>query len=246
MGGSVAVTIREPNGTEHRMCRWTNTLPWGINNVKMLAAEPDPEHLADYLKEWQAMRADYLKNKDTGNFEYNMTDCYAPYPLLAPMGYGLVLVDFKTHTLITKQGYAGFNTLAAVTMWGEWATRGKGGALAQQQSLDAVLAGKSGSTTIRLAGWWKAGRVLGVGYYEKGKACERPQMMNAETVEDFLLSLTIDDHIVLDPAPFTVIEATDKPWTEVLEIVKGLGFELTPEEMAEWDEAIKFENEDSE
>ena len=36
MGGSIGVLIREEDGTEHKMCRWTNELPHFINNIKLI------------------------------------------------------------------------------------------------------------------------------------------------------------------------------------------------------------------
>jgi len=49
MGGSLAVTLREPDGTEHRMCRWMNMLPAFINNLKLV--EQDQTHVAVVTKD---------------------------------------------------------------------------------------------------------------------------------------------------------------------------------------------------
>jgi len=103
MGGSIAVTARRANGEVIRMCRWTNPLPFFIQDARWIDA--DETHLDEYLEQWNSMRADYEKN-EPGNYEFNMTDVYAPYPFLAPHGYGLVVIDYQTHTLLTMQGYS--------------------------------------------------------------------------------------------------------------------------------------------
>jgi hypothetical protein len=33
MGGAIGFTLREENGKEHRMCRWTNMMPWAVNHI---------------------------------------------------------------------------------------------------------------------------------------------------------------------------------------------------------------------
>ena len=103
MGGSVGLTIREPNGKEHRMCRSTGVLSWAIRNMKLV--NKDPEHITAVLKTWEEMRNDYERNKESGNFEIEMTGCYAPYPYLAPIGYGLVVVDMVHNEILDNQGY---------------------------------------------------------------------------------------------------------------------------------------------
>lgn len=125
MGGSIGVTIREEDGTEHRMCRWTNSLPGFIHNLKFI--NKDKDYLKEYLKMWEKMRKDWIENKDNKDkkffsepveigsikvgggipqeFRYNMTSAYAPYPFLAPMDYGLVVIDIKNDIILHSQGY---------------------------------------------------------------------------------------------------------------------------------------------
>jgi len=103
MGGSIAFTLRLEDGTEYRMCRWTNILPWAITNKKMI--EKDPSHIQKVLENWLKMKDDYERNKDSGNFENNMTDVYFPFDLLAPTDYGLVVVDFVNNVILESQGY---------------------------------------------------------------------------------------------------------------------------------------------
>src|SRR3989344_333452 len=103
MGGSIGITVREENGKEHRMCRWTNTLPWLITNIRLL--NKDPAHIGGYLQRWDEMVEDFKKHSGDKKFEYPMTPVYAPYPFLAPHGYGLVVVDLQQNHILTSQGY---------------------------------------------------------------------------------------------------------------------------------------------
>lgn len=114
MGGTVAVTLRKPDGTEYRMDRWTNSMPWGIGNMKML--KHDMAHVDDYLKQWLEMRDDYERNKATGKFELNMTECYATPDGLAPCGYGLVVVDMVNNVILSMQDYTAFDSMCAASV----------------------------------------------------------------------------------------------------------------------------------
>lgn len=109
MGGSLAITIRQSNGKEYRMLRWTNSLPNFITNPKFF--KEDKQWFKDYMEPWFDMKKDYEQNKTTGKFKLNMTDCYFPYSYLAPADYGLVVIDFKTKTLLTMQGYSDLNSI---------------------------------------------------------------------------------------------------------------------------------------
>lgn len=120
MGGSIAVTARRANGEVIRMCRWTNPLPFFFQNARLF--EGDETHLDEYLKQWYQMRDDFERNntrpepdieedaeawdKWSARFEYPMTPVYAPYPFLAPHGYGLVVIDYQTQTMLSMQGYS--------------------------------------------------------------------------------------------------------------------------------------------
>ena len=83
MGGGIAVTIREENGTEHRMSAHTNYLPILIDNIRLVHKED--EHLRAYFTEVE---------------REPMTQ-----PLLAPYEYGLVVVDLVENAILSQQGY---------------------------------------------------------------------------------------------------------------------------------------------
>lgn len=117
MGGTVSVTVREENGTEHRMERWTNALSYFVTNLKL--CQKDPKHLKEYLSTWKDFEDDWKKNghkfdsdkKNYEVFENQMTPCYCPAVGLAPVDYGLVVIDFKTNNILSMQGYTSLNVV---------------------------------------------------------------------------------------------------------------------------------------
>lgn len=108
MGGSVGITIRQEDDVEHRMCRWTNSIPDFINHIKLI--KKDESHLNDYLSLWFQMLEEYTSGEYKKK-EHTMSDVYAPYPFLAPMDYGLVVVDYKTSTILHMQNYTALGSI---------------------------------------------------------------------------------------------------------------------------------------
>jgi hypothetical protein len=107
MGGNVAWTLRLADRTEHRMDRWTNIFS-GVDGVTTDDAflRGEPKAIEDALQSWLAMKSDWEKNQDTGEFEHNMTSVYAPYPYgLKPSEYGFFVTDFINHTIVSCQHY---------------------------------------------------------------------------------------------------------------------------------------------
>ena len=112
MGGTIAMIIRKPKDrldqdTEPEvqpMLRWTNIMPHSFSRESFLEGDFD-RWWPDFSKSWRDMREDYEANKGTGRYKHNMTGAYFPCERLAPDGYGLVVVDFQTKTLLHAQGY---------------------------------------------------------------------------------------------------------------------------------------------
>jgi len=115
MGGSLSVTVKYPNGKIEKMCRWTNPLSNFITNIHFINSEET--HLNEYMKLWYEMKSDYSKNKKTKNFEFPMTECYAPYRNLAPIGYGLIVIDYFDKIVYNMNSYSSLNILSASTVF---------------------------------------------------------------------------------------------------------------------------------
>lgn len=110
MGGSVKVVIRKEDGTINAMTRWTNSLSYLIHNPDCFKSS-ESNALAEYMNSFEEMKLDYEKHKVDGLFELPMTDVYfyEGYDDLVPVDYGIVVMDYKTKTLISSQGYTGQN-----------------------------------------------------------------------------------------------------------------------------------------
>lgn len=102
MGGSVGFTIRLANGEEYRQCRWTNVMPWYINNLHLI--REDETHLKALIQTGEELREDYAKPKRERRL--NMSSVYGPrMGKLHPIEYGLIVVDCKSHLILDMQGY---------------------------------------------------------------------------------------------------------------------------------------------
>lgn len=231
MGGSVALTLREPNGTEHRMCRWTNILPWAITNLGLI--EDRPEHLTEMLEQWTSMRGDWARHRAEGvPCEHNMTSVYAPYPFLAPIDYGLVLVDGVHRVILTRQGYTAIGAISPLSVVrGDPADPESAAhryiALFDAGRIEATAPGRRVKSKVGVSG---AESIRGL------QACYAQHGYRPFEEFDFRV----------DMSPYTVENFEGRPWRQVRERVLALGFALTPEEEALWAAAIAREDEDRE
>jgi hypothetical protein len=98
MSGAVAITLREKNGRETRMCRWTNLMPYYLVNEKMY--QQDQCFIDELRNSWLEMEDDYKKNEKTGDFQFEMSDFYGSHGKLAPIDYGISVVDLKNNIIL--------------------------------------------------------------------------------------------------------------------------------------------------
>jgi hypothetical protein len=101
MGGTIAITLREKDGTEYRMNRWTNTMPSFVEHTGFING--DKKHIEDFLSTWKKMKAD----SEAKSNKLIMTECYEPYDniCLHPNSYGLVVIDFVNNVILSMQSY---------------------------------------------------------------------------------------------------------------------------------------------
>lgn len=83
-------------------------MPFFINDIKFINKERP--HLDAFLETWYGMVEEYTSGAYKEK-KMTMSDVYAPNPFLAPMGYGLVVVDYKTNTILDMQSYTSFGRL---------------------------------------------------------------------------------------------------------------------------------------
>lgn len=226
MGGSIAVTVREESGKEHRMCRWTNVLPWFVNNLNLITK--DQSHLQEYLEAWYDMKADYAKHKHNQRFENGMTGCYAPYPFLAPREYGLVVVDMQKSHILTNQGYSHLGVIDNVAIKYDIVSNGE-----RAFYLD------DGSETTRFRKLFEAGKITEARHYLDKK---RIVPLSGMSLDD-VISLVNDDnwgglYFPINISPFTLAEYGEHDAEEAERMrndIRNLGFVLSRKENKIWE-----------
>lgn len=224
MGGVVGVTIRQDDGTVHKMSRWTNSLPYFINDLGLI--KKHKRHLNGYLKQWFDMVKDY----DSGKKKLNMSEVYATHRILAPIDYGLVVVDYQSKTILHMQGYTMLGTILACDIH-ERRTP------ADEKKI--------------LAAMHKSGLFKKVMCYDarpdRGEKENKFPIIDIDqnwTFEEFMHQCTINrnnngiewQRIVLDMSPWKIVRfnETKKGLDKFKENVIKLGFVLTEEEKKTW------------
>lgn len=100
MGGLVAITLRfttplSTGQTEYRGSCWTNTLPDGLFN----AAFYDPATSEDHAKQWiEALLTNRAEDPE-------VAEMWGSWGKLAPVGYGIIVVDYVSKTALSFQNY---------------------------------------------------------------------------------------------------------------------------------------------
>jgi len=106
MGGTVALTIRTSATECYRGSCWTNVLTEGLFAADFYR---DLDTSRNHAKTWLAQLLAY-RAEDT-----DLEDLWGGHNLLAPIGYGIVLVDYVTNTFISAQGYTNPGALFVFT-----------------------------------------------------------------------------------------------------------------------------------
>lgn len=99
MGGSIALTMRFSDATEWRGSCHTNALPLGLFDAPFY----DPTIGEHHARKWLDS---ILENRRA---EPQLEKNWGGWHKLAPEGYGLIVVDYLSDTLISHQGYSAPN-----------------------------------------------------------------------------------------------------------------------------------------
>lgn len=122
MGGIIGLTVRFSKDREYRGSCWTNVLPEGLFAAPFyIDLDTSRKHVEVWLKNILANREE---NPD-------VDEAWGEHRLLAPVEYGLVVVDYVTSTLVSCQG---FSNPAMFNYWGsdddeKWSALEKAGLL---------------------------------------------------------------------------------------------------------------------
>lgn len=235
MGGSIAMTLRLPDGTEHRMMRWTNIMPWAFTNLEFLREEPT--HITAFMSQWHELVADWDAAQAAGTEpKYPMASCYAPHRLLSPDGYGLVVIDMVNKVILHSQGYSDIGTIFTSSFHdGEFPD--------------------PDSNQFRFKNLWDAGRIRSIKRWsaEGVSVVPVPWATAEEAVEALNRSRDWIGDFIVDMSPYTVErfpEHNTKEAIRLRERVLSLGFLLTQEEEAQWtkwiEECREYDDEEEE
>lgn len=97
MGGIIALTVRWAPGDEYRGSCWTNILPEGLWDTPFYI---DLDTSKRHTKTWVQSVVENRRLKP------GLEEMWGGHNMLAPLGYGLVVVDYVTSTLIAANGYS--------------------------------------------------------------------------------------------------------------------------------------------
>ena len=253
MGKRVGLTLRAPDGKEHRMCRWTNILASIINNIRLV--NKDNSHIEDIIKTWYEMREDYESHKADGNFEDDRIEDYAPFPYLAPMGYGLVVVDMVNDEILDCQDYTIPGIIPAIGIKREMhSVDGKStsilriGSHAKSKSKSlgkqAFYLDDSKKAAVRFREFFEAGKIAKVREYSIAVDDYIEIDVNGRSF-DYVVGMienSVDLEFHLDMSPYKIIKYDEQNYEDLVKMkgkIKELGFKLNSEEEQIWYEWIR-------
>jgi hypothetical protein len=107
LGGSIGLTVRKKDGAEYRMERWTNITPSIFYDPNFWNGD---EHVIDeVIEHWEIERKKMWRGK-TLISSWHMYE----NPYLAPSEYGVIVVDYKTMSIVSCQGYLAINRIMSI------------------------------------------------------------------------------------------------------------------------------------
>jgi len=230
MSGIIGLTIREPEGKQHRMCMGTIDLPNFVQNIRFL--NRDSSHLNKYLQAWYSMKRDYDKHKKDGQFELPGTKEYATHPFLAPINYGLLVVDMSTNTILDHTSDFQVDLMHSASISNDLYDERKG----FEKKTDELA-------SVRFRELFNAGKIKGTkGITKDFKGSDLTQKTLDEALDDIQKG---SFYVQLDMSPYEikVYRAADvqpdriiQDATQMMKDLDGLGFKLNMKEKSVWNE----------
>lgn len=249
MGGNIAIIIRDQEGKEHKMCRWTNPFPDFINNIRFIQANED--YVQNYLQQWYNMVKEYEDHKNGIKVlpKFSPVVSYVTNGgILAPIHYGIVVIDYKTKTILHMQGYGSVGSIDMAQIWLMHDDR--------MQFIDS-----KGKETNYAEKWlddfkklYDAGLIKSISVWDRDKdpkiqeiSFNKENFPKMQTIEGFMKAVDKESGIGqnrksrlfkvnLNMDPWTVkrFEESKEGLKEIKEAVLELGFKLSQEEEEAW------------
>lgn len=225
MGGTIGFTIREKNGKEHRMLRWTNSFPFFTNNVKFI--EQDEKHLQEYLQTWH----DMVKAYESGDLtEAPMADAYVPNAGMFPCEYGLIVVDYHTMTILQCQSYSPIGLLDTGSAWR--AIKSKWGSGDHEHDQEERQ---------RYESLFSSNRIIKAMRYEDLVEVEVKEFSIEQFLEGYLTDAEKYCSATVDMSPWKLVtfKSDRKGFEEMRNRLDAMGFVLTEKEQKNWNEFLE-------
>ncbi len=240
MGGVIGFTLREEDGIEHRMSRWTNWTPYAIDNIGMV--NKSPAHIEEVLREWKRQKD---LPKEEKHWAYH-------WPYLAPSEYGLVVVDLQKNKLLDSNTYHRFGYVSHVCIANELCSTihdGGGYTMPGSDGAKALLNDK-GNSAARLYRFFQEKRIKDFVMWnpETQEEYSLGKDINSFTFDELMEFLSVKDwdnrirhgRFVLDMSPLEVVTFPEsrEGWVSFRQAVLDLGLTLTEKEEELWREVI--------
>lgn len=112
MGGTVAETIRRENGEVIKMARRTGAYNWMIFSKEFNKGDFD-KAIDNHIKMFFEMKEDYENGEP---YKHPMSPAYGWCSHIAPVDYGLVVIDLQNKKIHSMQGYDSPGKLSLICM----------------------------------------------------------------------------------------------------------------------------------
>jgi len=208
------------------MARWTNPLSHLFLHLGFI--EGDDSYFDGYIRLWDDMRADWIENNITGNFRLNMTPCYGDWIHLAPTGYGLVVIDYKSKTVLHSQGYSAMTEFLGTNFMHDCMFAG----VEEWPQPSTVALCKAGH--VYRATWDKKKEE----FLDQGPVTDWHAEADRKTKLGYPASMRDRYPVDMRAWTFERFEEDNNGLTKMWNRLVDLGFEFNEEEEDEWDEFI--------
>lgn len=193
MGGLVAVTIRMSNGDIVKMGRWTNPLSSFLLRPRFL--EDTDAYLEDYIR-------------------YD----HEEWSLLAPLSYGLIVIDCVTKKVLHSQGYTSMVRIFGYPHY------------LRDPYYSEIISYQIQRGAISVYTW-------------DDETSSSVYQAPLTSLEDLILLQREHCTFKVDISPWEVIEFPEGCSLKMREAISDLGFPISEEEIKEWDKFLLEEDE---
>jgi hypothetical protein len=238
MGESIGMTLRTPDGTVHRMCRWTRVVPDFLNNIGLINKESC--YIGDLLSSWYEMREDYNQHHKDRKFKYEMTPIYSTFHFLAPVDHGLILIDMANNYILNYQAFFDMGVISAESIIHD--VLKKGDKLTDIGQVARRIFENDGeySAAIRFQDFLNDGRILKAVNEKSGETIPLNGKKLDKIIELILSGESLNFPLDMSPFKIRSYEPYDPEEAIIMMMeIQNLGFKLDSKEKYFWNQWTK-------